>query len=45
MKERKLIEAKTAKILKILKECLWLKNYQQRNIFTSNGGRNEKLSL
>ena len=45
MKERKLIEAKTVKILKILKECLWFKNYQQRNVFTSNGGSNEKLFL
>ena len=28
-----------------MKECLWFKNYQQRNVFTSNGGSNEKLSL
>ena len=36
------IEAKT---VKILKECLWFKNYQQRNVFISNGGSNENLSL
>ena len=27
-----------------MKEFLWLKNYQQRNVFKSNGGGNEKLS-
>ena len=42
IKKKKVIEAKT---VKILKECLWLKNYQQRNVFTSNGDSNEKLSL
>ena len=26
-------------------ECLWFKNYQQSNVFTSNGSNNEKLSL
>ena len=39
--KRKVIEAKT---VKVLKECLWFKNYQQRNFFKSNGGNNEKLS-
>ena len=37
------IEAKT---FKVLKECLWFKNYQRRNVFTTNNrGSNEKLSL
>ena len=40
--KQKVIEAKTVKILKV---CLWFKNYQQRNAATSNGGSNEKLSL
>ena len=40
--KRKVIEAKT---VKVLKECLWLKNYQQRNFFTTNRRGNEKLSL
>ena len=31
--KRKVIEAKT---VKVLKECLWFKNYQQRNAFTTN---------
>ena len=38
----KVIEAKT---VKVLKERLWLKNYQQRNVFTTNRGRNEKPAL
>ena len=42
MKKQKVIEART---VKVLKECLWFKNYQQRNVFTSNEGSNEKLSL
>ena len=37
---KKVIETKT---VKTLKECLWFKYYQQRNVFTSNGGSNEKL--
>ena len=37
---KKVIETKT---VKVLKECLWFKYYQQRNVFTSNGGSNEKL--
>ena len=40
-KNGQVIEVKT---VKVLKECLWFKNYQQRNIFISNGGSNEKLS-
>ena len=32
-------------IVKILKECQWFKYYQQRNVFTFNGGSNEKLYL
>ena len=42
MKKRKVIEAKT---VKVFKECIWFKNYQQRNVFISDGGSNEKLSL
>ena len=42
MKKRKVIEAKT---VKVLKECLWFKNYQQRNVFTTNRGSNEKPAL
>ena len=42
MQKRKIIEAKT---VKVLKEHLWCKNYQQRNVFTSDGGSNAKLSL
>ena len=41
-KKRKVIEAKT---VKVLKECLWFKNYQQRNVFTTNRGSNEKPAL
>ena len=40
--KKKVIEAKT---VKVLKECLWFKNYQQINVFTSNGGSIAKLSL
>ena len=40
--KRKITEAKT---VKVLKEPLWFKNYQQRNVFTSEGGSNEKRSL
>ena len=29
----------------ITKERLWLKNYQQRNVFTTNKDRNEKPAL
>ena len=42
MKKRKVIEAKT---VKVLKERLWFKNYQQRNVFTTNRGSNEKPAL
>ena len=42
VKKKEAIEAKT---FKVLKECLWFKNYQQRNVFTTNRGSNEKLSL
>ena len=40
--QKKAIEAKT---VKLLKERPWFKNYMQRNVLTSNGGSNEKLSL
>ena len=40
--ERQVIDAKT---VKVLKQRLWFKNYQHRNVFTSDGGSNEKLSL
>ena len=43
--KRKVIEAQTVEVLKELKECLWFKNYQQRNIFTTNRGSNEKPAL
>ena len=42
MKKRKVTEAKT---VKVLKECLWFKNYQQRNVFTTSRGSNEKPAL
>ena len=42
MKKKKVIDAKT---VKVLKECLWFKNYQQINVFTSNGGSTAKVSL
>ena len=42
MKKRKVIEAKT---VKVLKERLWFKNYQQRNVFTTNRGSNKKPAL
>ena len=36
------IEIKT---VKVLKKCLWFTNYQQRNVFITNRGSNNKLSL
>ena len=42
MKKRKVTEAKT---VKVLKECLWFENNQQRNVFTTNRCSNEKLAL
>ena len=33
------------KTVKVSKKCLWFKNYQQRNVFITNRGSNEKLSL
>ena len=39
-KTENVIEVKT---VNLLREFLWLKNYQQRNVFKSNGGGNEKL--
>ena len=41
-KKSKVIEAKT---VKVLKECLQFKNYQQRSVLTTNRGRNEKPAL
>ena len=41
-KQRKVIKVKT---VNVLKECLWFKNYQQRNVFTSPGDSKEKFSL
>ena len=41
-KQRKVIKVKT---VNVLKECLWFKNYQQRNVFTSPGYSKEKFSL
>ena len=42
MKKEKVIEAKT---VKVWSGGVCFKNYQQRNVFTSNGGSNSKLSL
>ena len=42
MKGEKVIETKT---VKVLKECLWFKNYHQRNVFTTNRGSNEEPAL
>ena len=42
MKKQKVIKDRA---VKVLKQCLRFKNYQRRNVFTSNGGSNEKLSL
>ena len=39
------MRATETKTLKVSKKCLWFKNYQQRKVFITNRGSNEKLSL
>ena len=40
-KQRKVSKVNT---VNVLKECLWFKNYQQKNVFTSSGDSKEKFS-